>query len=179
MICKDFREILSGQLIALTGGVFAGFLLTFATDKLYLVPSLFILFPGFMEMRGNISGTMSARLTSGLFVGVMKYGHERKKIIHGNMLASIILVIAISLFLGIMAYYVSYVFFGINNLNIILVALLAGIISNAIQMPLTLFTTLWIFKRGHDPSNIMGPYITMTGDVISILSLVAAILVIA
>ncbi len=178
MICHDFKEILSGQLVALTGGVLAGLLLTVATDRLYLVPSLFILFPGFMEMRGNISGTMSARLTSALFVGVMKYGHKRHKIIKGNVFASIALVIILSLMLGTMAYLVSIAFFGINNLNIIFIALTAGVISNFIQMPITIFTTLWIFRRGHDPSNVMGPYTSMTGDIISIFSLLVAIMVI-
>jgi mgtE-like transporter len=179
MLSKDFREIMTGEFISLTGGIFAGFLLTFATDKLYLVPGLFILFPGFMEMRGNISGSLSARLTSGLHVGVMKYGHERHHIVKGNMIAAILLGILVSLFLGVLAYGISYAFFGVDKINIIFLSLIASLIANVIEIPMTVLATLWLFKKGHDPNNIMGPYVTTVGDVVSVLALLAAIWVVA
>lgn len=179
MLRKDFDEILSGELISLTGGLFTGFMLTFATNKLDLIPALFILFPGFMEMRGNISGSLASRIASGLYVGVMKHKLERRKIIIGNVIAAFLLVTTISLFLGMLAYYVGLDFFGIDAPNIIMISLVAGLISNAIEIPLTLTTTLSIFKRGHDPNNIMGPYVTSTGDIISVFSLLIAIAVIA
>jgi mgtE-like transporter len=176
---KDFDEILTGELFSLSGGLLAGFLLTFATDKLYLIPGLFILYPGFLEMRGNISGSLSARITSGLFVGVAKYGHEKKNIIKGNIIASVFLIVVISLFLGLLAYYMSSEIFGIHNFNIVYIALFAGIVSNLIEVPLTIATTYWLFKHGHDPNNVMGPYVTTTGDITSVLSLLIAIAVIA
>jgi mgtE-like transporter len=178
MLSKDFKEILTGEMVSLTGGIVAGFLLTFATDKLYLLPGLFILFPGFMEMRGNIAGSLSARLTSGLYVGVMKYGHARKKIIKGNIVAAIVLSMAMGLFLGVLAYGFGYLAFGVSNTNIIIVSFAAAILANVIEIPLTVFTTLWLFKKGHDPSNIMGPYLTTVGDIVSVVALLVGIMVI-
>ena len=178
MLRKDFEEILGSEIISLTGGLVAGFLLTFAVDKLYLIPSLFILFPGFMEMRGNISGTLSARLSAGLHVGAFRPVHRKKDIVRGNVLASVVLVVLLSLFLGMLAYYVSMEFFGVANPNIILIALLAGILSNVIEIPITIISTFWIFKHGHDPDNIMGPYVTTMGDIVSILSLLIAVYVV-
>jgi len=55
---------------------------------------------------------------------------------------------------------------------------IAGIIVNAIEIPLTLFTTFYLFRKGHDPNNIMGPFITSTGDVTSIISLLIALVLI-
>lgn len=179
MLNKDFKEIAGTELVSMTGGVAAGFLLTFALDKLYLVPSLLILLPGFLEMRGNISGTLSARLTAGLYVGAMKNTSKRRRIIQGNLVASAVLVVILSLFLGVISYLISFAFFGINNTNIILIALAAGLLSNLMEIPITVLTTLWLFKKGHDPSNIMGPYITTVGDIVSIISLLIAIMVIA
>jgi mgtE-like transporter len=172
---QDFREILTSELISVTGGLFAGFLLALFTDQLLLIPGIFILIPGFLEMRGNISGSLSARLGSGLWVGALRPQLRKNRVLHGNLLASAVLVLAVSLVLGAVAYAASLLFFGINAPQLLAVALLAGIISNVIEIPLTAATTFWLFRRGHDPANIMGPYVTTTGDIISIVSLVAAI----
>ncbi len=177
MLHKDFKEIVSGELISVTGGLFAGLMLTYATNKLEMIPALLILLPGFLEMRGNISGSLSARLSAGLHVGAFKK-YSKNGILKGNVIASFILVIFLSLILGLLAYYVSMEFFGITNPNIIFVSLFAGILSNVIEIPLTVLATFWLFRHGHDPNNIMGPYITTTGDIISIVSLLIAISVI-
>ena len=56
---SDFREIVSAEFISITGGLMAGLILSFMLDKIYLVPGLFILIPGFLEMRGSLSGSRS------------------------------------------------------------------------------------------------------------------------
>jgi mgtE-like transporter len=176
---RDFREMLSAELISVTGGLFAGFLLAFATNKFELVPGLFILLPGFLEMRGNISGTLSGRLSSGLFVGALKPRFSRKnKILKGNIIASIVLVMVVSLTLGIVAFFGSAFIFHVSNVSIIFVALIAGVLSNVIEIPLTIATTFWLFRHGHDPNNIMGPYVTTTGDITSVVSLLIAVIII-
>src|SRR3989344_7989978 len=178
MFTKSFNEVMASEFISLTGGVLAGFLLSFATDKLYLIPGLFILFPGFMEMRGNISGSMSARITSGLFVGVMKFKKGRKHIINGNIAAAFVLSIVLSTMLGVLAYIVSHFFFGIDSLAIIPVSIIAALLANVIEIPATVAATLWLFRKGHDPNNIMGPYVTTVGDIVSVLALLIAIWVV-
>ena len=71
----------------------------------------------------------------------------------------------------------SYYFFGITSAKIIYIAVAAGLMSNAILIPLTVWFNLWLFRRGHDPNNIMGPYITTIGDIISVISILAAIVI--
>lgn len=176
---KDFREILTVEMISVTGGLLAGLALTLVTDKLYLIPGLLILLPGFLEMRGNISGSLSARLSAGLHVHAFDKKYDRKKIIRGNILGSVVLVVILSLFLGIVAYYLSYQFFYVTSPNIILISVAAGLLSNLIEIPLAIIATFWLFRHGHDPNNIMGPYVTTTGDIISIVSLIAALVVFA
>jgi mgtE-like transporter len=130
-------------------------------------------------MRGNISGSLSARLSAGLHVHAFNSKYNKKKIVQGNIIGSIILVVIVSLFLGVVAYYLSYQFFYVTSPNIILIAVLAGLLSNLIEIPLAIAATFWLFKHGHDPNNIMGPYVTTTGDIISIVSLIAALMVFA
>jgi mgtE-like transporter len=178
MLHRDFREILTSELVSITGSLAGGLLLTFATDKIELIPGLLILLPGFLEMRGNISGSMAARLSSGLYVKALRPKFANSRILQGNVAASMVLVVALSFLLGLMAHYVALEFFGVYNPKIVWIAVLAGLLSNFIEVPLTIFMTFQLFRRGDDPNNVMGPYVTTTGDIISIVSLLIALAVI-
>lgn len=175
LIDKEFKGFLLVELLSITGGLLGGTMLAFATNQLELIPGLFILLPGFLEMRGSISGSLSGRLSSGLHLDVIKPSFGHQKIIISNIVASIILVIVISWVLGNLAYVFGILFFNIENYSIVFIALIAGIITNLIEIPLTIATTFWLFKHKIDPDNVMGPYTTTIGDIISILSLLLAI----
>src|SRR3989338_5868063 len=96
LLKKDFKEMVSAELISVSGGLAAGVLLSFLLDKIYLIPGILIMIPGFLEMRGNISGTLSARLSSALFLGKIKPKFSRGKILNGNVVASFSLVLILS-----------------------------------------------------------------------------------
>jgi mgtE-like transporter len=175
---KEIKEIFSAEMLSIAGGLFAGSLLAAYTQRLELVPGLLILLPGFLEMRGNISGSLSARLGSALHLGTLKPHFKNTKTLRENIIAAVILAAGISLLLGLVAYATTFVFFRIPFQEIIWIAFLAGIISNLIQMPLTIFASFKLYSRGNDPDNIMGPYITTLGDIISVVSLIIVTLVI-
>ncbi|MBI4018891.1 MAG: magnesium transporter [Candidatus Aenigmarchaeota archaeon] len=175
---SSFGEILTSQIASVGGGLIAGTILALYTDKLLLLPGMLVLIPGFLEMRGNISGSFSSRLTSGLFLGAIKPKNLWSSIVKGNLVASFIQALFISLSLGIIAFVFNYLIFGVSSLQIIAIPVIAGAIANAIEIPLALFATFYLFRKGHDPNNVMGPLITSTGDVISIVSLLAAVAII-
>ncbi len=175
---KSFKEILLTQVVSIIGGLIVGTIFAVFTDKLLMIPGMLILIPGFLEIRGNISGALAARITSGLFLGVVKPDHEKTKLVKGNVLASFALAVVISLALGLLAFGFSYVVFGQFFPKIILMALIGGFIANLIEIPLTIIFTFYFFKRGHDPNNIMGPFVTSTGDITSIVSLIIALVII-
>lgn len=175
---KDMKEILFSQIIFVFIGLIAGSILAFYTNGLLLIPGMLILLPGFLEMRGNIGGTLSSRITSGLFLGVIKKDHMKTKIIRSNLLASFFLVIIVSTFLGILAFLFNYFILGELVYKIIFIPIIASILSNIIELPLAIFATFYLFKKGHDPNNIMGPFIASLGDITSILSLFIAMVII-
>lgn len=175
---RGFREIISSEVVSIIGGLIAGTSLAVLTDKILLLPGMLILLPGFFEMRGNISGSLSARLSSGLFLGVISAEKPRGNIVKSNIIASFLLALLIAFLLGCVASLFSFVFFGIVTIEIIIISLIAVLISNAIEIPLAVFVTFYLFRKGHDPNNIMGPFVTSTGDIISIISLLAAILLV-
>ncbi|MEK6973480.1 MAG: magnesium transporter [archaeon] len=175
---SKFKEIFSAQLISIFGGLIAGTILAIYTDKILLIPGMLILLPGFLEMRGNISGTLASRITSGLFLKVIDQNKINTRIIRQNIWASFLLAIFISLVLGIVAFGFNYFAMGIFLPKIIWIPVIAGIIANAIEIPLTIFSTFYFFRKGHDPDNIMGPFVTSTGDVTSVLALLIALVLI-
>ena len=173
-----FKEVLSSQVVSLIGGLIAGTIIAIYTDKLLLIPGILILLPGFLEMRGNISGSFASRLSSGLFLGIIKPNKTTINLLKGNLIASFLLAIVVSLVLGFLAFLFSYFVFDVIVYEIISIALIAGIISNLIEIPLTLFATFYLFKKGLDPNNIMAPFITSTGDIISVVSLLIGLILI-
>ena len=172
---KGFKEILSAQIFAIIGGLIAGVVLAIYTDRIFLIPGMLIILPGFMAMRGNISGTLASRISSGLFLKVINPNKIHTKLIRGNLRGSFTLGIIVSLVLGLIAFILNYFFIGVLTPLIILIPFLAGLISNFLLTPLTLLATIYIFKKGHDPDNIMGPFVTTIGDVTSIISLLIVV----
>lgn len=174
----NFKEMFTSQIISIIGGIIAGTILAIYTNKILLIPGMLILLPGFLEMRGNISGSFASRLSSGLFLGVIKPNRTKTKIIRGNLLASFFLVIFVSLALGLIAFLFNFFVFQIFTPTIIVIPIIAGIITNIIEIPLTLFVTFYLFRKGHDPNNIMGPFVTSTGDITSVVSLLLVLVLI-
>ena len=111
----------------------------------------------------------------GLYLGIIKPDKLFTKLIRENFLATLILTATSSTVIGLVAFLVN--FFILNNLNpdLILIAVLSGIIGNLIEIPLTLFVTIFYFKRGDDPNNSIGPFVSTTGDIVNILALLIAI----
>ena len=178
LIDRNFKEIFFSQIVSIIGGLIAGTFLALYVDKLLLLPGMLILLPGFLEMRGNVSGTFASRLSSGLFLGVIKPNKIKTKLIKGNLLASFILVIFVSFILGIIAFLFNYFIFNIFTLKIIFLPIIASIIANSVEIPLALFATFYLFKKGHDTNNIIRPFITSTGDITSILALLITLVII-
>lgn len=172
---RDFREILTAEFISVTGGIFGGLLLSFLISNLEAIPALLILLPGFLEMRGNIAGTLSARLGTDLHLKKISKTLKESSILKENLLATLFLAIFVSLIIGVFAYLVTYYLFGINKINIIFISLIASIFALVLEIPLTVITTFFLFKHGYDPDDIMGPYVTTIGDVFSILALIVTI----
>ena len=108
----------------------------------------------------------------------MKPDRFGTKIVKGNLLASFLQAMIISFSLGVIAFLFNWLIFGVSSTGIIIFPVVAGIIANAMEIPLALFITFYLFRKGHDPNNIMGPVITSTGDIISVISLLIAMAVI-
>jgi mgtE-like transporter len=175
MLNREFKDMFVAEIISMTGGLLAGTLIAIYIDKILLIPGLFILLPGFLEMRGNISGALAARLGTALDLKKIPAIISKNGDVKQNILATFVEVLVVALSLAAVAYVVTYFIFGSATLLIFWIAIIAALISNFIEVALTTYTTFWLFKKGHDPNDIMGPYVTTTGDIVSVASLLIAI----
>ena len=175
---RDVTQMLVAEFVSINGGVLAGFLLAGATGILEKIPGVLILLPAFLELRGNIAGSLAARLGTGLHLGVIR-GRWKRENVRRNVLASFLLGIAVSAVIGAFAWFLSLLI-GIESVGwkLILLSVLAALISNVIGISLTTYLTLALYEKGYDPDDIMGPVVTTIGDVVSVLSLILAGLVV-
>ena len=178
MLEKEFKEIFVAEIISITGGLLAGAILAKYINQLLLIPGLFILLPGFLEMRGNISGALAARFGTALDLKQIP-ARISGRFVSDNVIATFIEALIVATSLAAVAYGITYFVFGAATIKIFLVAIIAALMSNFIEAILTTQTTFWLFKKGHDPNNIMGPYVTTTGDIVSVFCLLFAIMVVS
>lgn len=178
IIDKNFKELFASQLVSVFGGLIAGTILAIYTDKILIIPGMFILLPGFLEMKNSISGSLAARISAGLHLRFITIHRKKIKLIRGNALAAFLLALIVSLGLGLIAFAFSLFVFKVFIPKIIILPLIAGIISSFLEIPITIFFTFYLFMKGHDPDYIMGPFITSVGDIISVISLLIAVVII-
>ena len=136
-----------------------------------MIAGLFILLPGLLELHGNIYGSLSARLGNLLLLNKLKDKKDLKQFLKHNIPAVLFLVFFVSLVLGLFSYVFVYFIFDTGNQAIILISVLSSLLSSIFEIPLTIGTTLWVYRKGLDPEDIMGPYVTTLGDIISIISI--------
>ncbi|MDO8628318.1 MAG: magnesium transporter [Nanoarchaeota archaeon] len=171
-IDKDVLEVSGASILSITISSIAGFLLTFMTDKLTLLPGFLIILPGFLEMHGNLLGALAGRIGAGLNNNKISTHLKTSPFIIHNFLATLILGIITSLFLGTLAAIVVKLLFGITDYNIIIVSLIALLVSILIELPISIILTYWSYNHGYDPDDVMGPYVTTIGDILGILALI-------
>jgi mgtE-like transporter len=174
----EIEEILFAEFISVTGGVLAGLGLTLFIDKLLAQPGLFILLPGLLAMRGDVSGTMAARLSMALHLHHLNPETPHSKLIRDNTIASFVLALVSGLVLGIVAFVAALLIFNVSNPSIILIAVLSAFFSTLLMLPLTTAAVVWLFMHGFEPDDVMGPYVTTIGDIIMIASLYLAVILV-
>src|SRR3989344_1108100 len=106
---KEFNEIFAAEIISISGGLLAGTLLATFLDKILLIPGLLILLPGFLEMRGNISGSLAARLGTALDLKKISPAIENNSVVKQNIFATFAEAVIVALSLAFVAYIVTYI----------------------------------------------------------------------
>lgn len=178
---KMVKESFFSEVLSISGGTLAGFFLASSAMQNLLenFPGLLIMVPGFLGLRGNILGAVSARIGTGLHTGLIEPKITLKGDTAMNLVASLFLSVFVNSLIGVLAYLVSVVL-GLDAVlwKLMVVGALSGALASVIVGPFTIVLTILVFRKGIDPDSVMGPLVTSVGDITAVICLFfAAVLV--
>ena len=173
-----YREALPALTASLVGGLFAGVVLGGMRAELRDVPGLLVLVPALLATRGNVYGSLGARLASGLHQGLieprLRTGDERVRAAIAAAMANGVLV---SVFAAVVAFAVLR-FLGDAVApvgTLVAISFVAGILSGAVLTFAVVSVVFVGYRKGQNPDTLVGPLVTTTGDVFGITFLLLAV----
>ena len=167
---QTVRQGFIAVLIASLTSLGAGLALASMDQRIEIVQGLFILIPVSIGMRGNIFGALSARLGTSIHSGLFDVSRSREGILFQNIYAATLLTIATSVAMGLLARAIAGLL-GIDVVSVwdlILIALVGGLLSSAVVLAVTIVISVQSFKRGWDLDSVGAPLITAIGDVVTL-----------
>jgi mgtE-like transporter len=183
LIWRVYREAMPVLLFTVLAELFAGAMLLRLDAAFASLLGLFVLIPGLMQLRGNISTSLAQRLGSGTHLGTISWKQGLNEPLRANIKAAFILVAIMSFLLALGAWTVSLItqmFVPRSGLMLILphfliIAMVTALLASVFQVTITVTVALLAHARGLDPDNITIPIVAAIGDIITIGCLILAI----
>ncbi|KPN29971.1 divalent cation transporter [Halolamina pelagica] len=163
---------------SLVGGLLAGVVLGGMQAELRAVPGLLVLVPALLATRGNVYGSLGARLSTELHQGLVEprvdLGNRRLRgamaaALANGLLASAVAAVAVFLILTVFGDDVARV------TTLVAISLVAGLLSGVALTAVVVVVVFVGYRRGRDPDTLVGPVVTTTGDVFGLAFLLLAV----
>jgi mgtE-like transporter len=173
-----YREALPALVASLVGGLLAGVVLGGMRAELRAVPGLLVLIPALLATRGNVYGSLGARVATGLHQGLVeprlsaadrRLGAAAAAAVSNGLLASTFASVVVFLLLTAFGDPVAPL------ATLVGVALVAGVLSGVVLTVVVVVVVFAGYRRGRDPDTLVGPIVTTTGDVFGVLFLLLAV----
>ncbi|ELZ95162.1 Mg2+ transporter [Haloferax mucosum ATCC BAA-1512] len=175
---EAYKEALPALAASLVGGLIAGVVLSGMRAELRAVPGLLVLVPALLATRGNVYGSLGARIATGLHQGLVEphvtSGDERLRAAATAALANGVLT---STFAAVVAFFLlTLLGSAVAPLPVLVgIAIIAGLLSGIVLTVVVVTVVFAGYRRGRNPDTIVGPVVTTTGDVFGILFLLVAV----
>lgn len=163
-----YREGVSALGASMVGGLIAGVVLGGMRAEFREIPGLLVLVPALLATRGNVYGSLGARVATalhqGLIVPSLRQRDERlvsaiAAAIANGLIASAFAAVATFAFLTVLSQQTAPV------VTLLAVAILAGILSGLALSIIVVGVVFAGYRRGYNPDTLVGPIVTTTGDV--------------
>jgi mgtE-like transporter len=175
---EAYREALPALAASLVGGLFAGVVLSGMRAELRAVPGLLVLVPALLATRGNVYGSLGARISTALHQGLVepriRGGDERLRAAVAAALANGLLVssfAAVAVFAILTALGDTVAPLPV----LVATAVLSGLLSGVVLAGVVVTAVFAGYRRGRDPDTLVGPLVTTTGDLFGMLFLLVAV----
>ncbi|MFC6731303.1 magnesium transporter [Haladaptatus sp. DYSN1] len=175
---EAYREALPALGLSVVGGLFAGVVLGGMRAELQDVPGLLVLIPALLATRGNVYGSLGARIATGLHQGLVEphvFNGDRR--LQSAVAASMANGILASLFAAAVTF---FVLGGLSRpaaplQTLLAIALIAGLLSGTALSVVVVTVVFAGYRRGYNPDTLVGPVVTTTGDVFGLAFLLLAV----
>jgi mgtE-like transporter len=167
------KESLPIILIAGAISICAGVVLHNNSNLLFTLPGILAIIPSFNNMGGSITSVLCCRLSSALHMGMIRPKLRRTKTLERNIFATLIITVISFLALGLAAGGFNMLL-GLKSIDILIfpfVTLVAGFITVAILITISIVFSYLSYSRGLDPDNMVIPLLTSIGDLVGVLLL--------
>jgi mgtE-like transporter len=179
---EAYREALPALGASLVGGLIAGLVLGGMRSDLRAVQGLLVLVPALLATRGNVYGSLGARLATGLHQGLIepRVGAGDRRL-RAAVTAALANGLVASLFAAAAAFTIlSILDTPVASLGRLLgIAFLSGFLSGVTLVVVVVTVVFAGYRRGYNPDTLVGPLVTTTGDVFGILFLLIAVRIVA
>ena len=173
-----YREALPALAASLVGGLLAGVVLGGMRGELRAVPGLLVLVPALLATRGNVYGSLGARISTALHQGLVeprvRAGDERLRaavaaaLANGLVASTFAAVAAFAILVGLGR--------PVAPLPVLVaIAIVAGVCSGVALSAVVVTAVFAGYRRGRDPDTLVGPLVTTTGDIFGVLFLLGAV----
>ena len=172
-----YRETLPVLLLSAVGGLFAGAVLGGMEAELKQVAGLIVLVPALLATRGNVYGSLGARLGSALHQGLVepRFTLDDDRL-NRAVVASMTNGVLVSAFAATLAFGLLLALGRpVASLgSLVAIAVLAGLVSGALLASAVISVVFLGYRRGLNPDTLAGPVVTTTGDVVGIATMLLA-----
>jgi mgtE-like transporter len=181
-VTRIYRESIGILCVSLLGGLFAGTVLGSEAMRAGFrqFPGLLLLLPAFLATRGNVYGAFGARISSGLHQGLIEPDIDWDRRLVNAVVASFINGIGISVVIGGLSWIILQALGreSARLVELVGITFLAGLLTSVVLVFGLLGLVFGSYERGLDPDNLIGPIVTMLGDVFGVVFLYFAIVAI-
>jgi mgtE-like transporter len=173
-----YREGLPALGASVVGGLLAGVVLGGMRAEFTAVPGLLVLVPALLATRGNVYGSLGARLATALHQGLVA---PRVRTDDDRLQRAVAAAIASGLLASAFAAVAAYVVLGWLGRaaaplpTLVAIALLAGMLSGIALSATVVLVVFAGYRRGYNPDTLVGPIVTTAGDVFGVTFLLLAV----
>jgi mgtE-like transporter len=156
----------------------AGVVLGSMDAEFRAVPGLLVLVPALLATRGNVYGSLGARIATGLHQGLVAPSvRDADPRLFRAVAAAIANGLLASTFAAVVAYSIlTALGSGPAPLGtLVAIAVLAGILSGVVLSALVVVVVFAGYRRGYNPDTLVGPVVTTAGDVFGVAFLLLAV----
>ncbi|WP_254546121.1 magnesium transporter [Halomarina pelagica] len=175
---EAYREGLPALAASAVGGLLAGVVLGGMRAEFEAVPGLLVLVPAILATRGNVYGSLGARVSTALHQGLVAPSlAEADERLRSAVAAAIGNGVIASAFAAVAAYVVLALFSmpAAPLWVLVAISLVAALLSGVVLAAIVVAVVFAGYRRGYNPDTLVGPIVTTAGDVFGVTFLYLAV----